>query len=269
VSGDVRFLPIFMDAVSDLRECDAVYLNDVRADGIFLLSEYGDLGKEKGFFMFFLQDHMNYAIDLSAGKDEYMKSISRKLRKDLRSKRKHAINNYGPMRLKKINGREEIEKYFELYLKFSGQAFVSRNKTSIFSDGEIATFFREFLVSMDRKDRLTAHVFFGGDTVMAISFAYRFGRGFKWILTGFNYDCKDVRPGYLFIEELISEMCNMGETHCNCYGHATFYKKQWCNRQEPLYRVFLVKKTARGMVYRNLKYAASALKSKEILVKVK
>ena len=264
-ASEVKILPLLIEALNKRKDWDALHLTDVRAENR-LMTEYNDRPLNHKFIFCVLQDHMDWAVDLSAGKDDYIATISKKLKKDLRAKRKHAIKDYGELRLVGIKGKEEVERYFDLYNKFSSQSFNSRYRRSTFESPEYSAFFKEFLAIMDKKSRLDAHVLFAGEKVLAISFAYKFGKEFNWVLTGFNYEYKYVRPGYLLIEELINEIDRRGQTYYNWYGHARFYKGQWCNRTTPLFQFFLVRPTSRGLYYETLKKTKSILKSNSVFM---
>jgi len=253
-----------------LRQCDgwdALYLPDVRRENC-LLRDYFSAKNNKPFPCFVNSDHFNWAIDLSLGGEKYIKSLSKKMMRDLRAKRKHALRDYGQLNLVRKHGEQEIGKYFEVYRQFSCQAFKNRDKHSTLEDSQYTGFFKDFLIYMDRQNRLYCHVLFGGKTILAISFAYKFGKGFNWVLTGFNYDCKYIRPGYLLIEELLKEVLAHNETYYNWYGYERFYKEQWCNVKEPLYRFFLIKQSFRGYAYKCIHAIESSLRRNHRLMQL-
>lgn len=260
----LRILEILEEALAKRNDWSVLQLTDVRA-GNRLIDEYHDYPQDGHFKLYIVQDHMNWSIDLSNGKENYFATISKKLRRDLRSKRRHILSNYGKLQLKEIKGKEDVEKYFDLYIKFSLHTFTSRNRRSTLEDKKYANFLKDFLVLMDGKERLDGHALIAGDKVMAISFGYRFGKGFNWVLTGFNYDYKYFRPGYLLIEELINNICNHGETYYNWYGHERFYKTQFCNEQSPLFQFLIVNSTLGGFCYMAIKRAEIVAKSNRIL----
>jgi len=245
---ETKILPLLEDALAKRNDWDVLYLTDVRA-GNRLIGEYRSNVVKSHFMLYLSQDHMNWAIDLSLGKENYFAGLSKKLMGDLRRKRKHLINNHGELKLKEIKGKEGVERYFDFYAEFSVRAFSARNRRSILENKRYIAFLREFLVLMDQNQRLDTHALVARDKVMAVSFGYRFGKGFNCVLTSFNYEYKHFRPGYLLIEELVKEICNQGETYYNWYGHAQFYKSQFCNMQTPLYRFLMVKRTVRGYTY--------------------
>jgi CelD/BcsL family acetyltransferase involved in cellulose biosynthesis len=245
---EASLLPELIRALSGRKEWDVLYLPDIRERGR-ILDEIKGNGHCKEIDIAVTCDHMNYAIDLSKGLDKYMSSLSPKLKRDLRSKRKHLKDKCGAITLETAAEEKEVGNVVGLYKKFSKDAFAARNRRSNFENDRYADFFGEFLVRMEKAGRLDAHMLKAGDTALAISFAYRFGRGFNWVLTAFNYEYKYYRPGYILIEELMKEICARGETYYNWYGHGRFYKDQLCNLLEPLYKIIVVRKALKGSSY--------------------
>jgi CelD/BcsL family acetyltransferase involved in cellulose biosynthesis len=264
-NAGLKMLPLIGEALAKKKDWDVLYLSDVRPDN-FLINECRDPGSEHEFNFHLVQDHMNFAIDLTDGQDRYMSTVSGKLKRDLRSKRAHLASHFGKPQLREIRGKNEVMRYFDLYVRFSREAFKGRNRNSNFENSKYTDFFRDFLMLMDENQRLDAHVLAAGDKILAISFGYRFGRGFNWILTGFDYVYKNYRPGYLLIEELIKEICRRGETMYNWYGHDRFYKSQWCNQRTPLYRLFIMKRTLKGACYGALRNMEDSLRSNKVIV---
>jgi CelD/BcsL family acetyltransferase involved in cellulose biosynthesis len=265
VSGDTQLLPLLEGALAARGDWDALYLSDVR-DQSRLLSEHRNCPPCKKLKRVLAQDHMDWAIDLSEGEEKYLKGLSGKLKRDLRAKRQRLEKEYGPLALKEIKGAEAVARHFDLYTQFSLRAFTTRGRRSAFEDERYAAFYKDFLIRMDAKGRLDAHALSAGDRLLALSFGYRFGKGFNWVLTGFNYDYKYFRPGYLLIEELIKEIVRRGETYYNWYSHERFYKAQWCNRRSPLYRFSLFRRTLKGACYGMLRNAERALRSNRAVV---
>lgn len=261
----LKMLPLIREALAQKKDWDVLYLSDVRPDN-FLISEYRDPPSGYEFNFHVVQDHMNFAVDLTGGQDRYMSTVSGKLKRDLRSKRAHLAGHLGEPQLREIRGKKEVMRYFDLYAGFSREAFKGRNRNSSFENGKYTDFFRDFLILMDENRRLDAHALTAGDKVLAISFGHKFGRGFNWILTGFDYNYKNYRPGYLLIEELIKEICRRGETIYNWYGHDRFYKSQWCNQRTPLYRLFIMKRTLKGACYGALRNMEDSLRSNKVIV---
>lgn len=262
---DTRILPLLEEALRGAKDWDVLILTDIRDKSRFI-EELNTRPAKKEFSYNVVQDHVNWAIDISSGLDKYLDSVSSKLRRDLRAKRRHIENKFGKIELKAISGEGEVKRCLDLYRKFSRDAFAARKGKSNFEDEKYSGFFREFLVLMDRSGRLDAHLLTAGKEVLAISFAYRFGRGFNWVLTGFNYEHKYYRPGYILIEELLKEISRRGETYYNWYGYGRFYKSQWCNNQTPLYRLIMVRRSFKGGVYKMLSSAENVFRSNKIIV---
>ena len=265
VTPEAKVLPYLCEALAKKNDWDVLCLTDVPA-GSPLIEEARRSVSNGNFSLSITHSHMNWAIDLAGGIEDYLFTIPNKLRRHLRAKRKYAFQHYGEVKLRAIKGREEVEQYFDLFVRFSRDSFSARNRRSSFENPEQAAFFREFLALMEEKQKLDAHALIAGEKVLAISFGYRFGKGFNWVLTGFNYDYSDLNPGYLLIEELIWEITRRGETYYNWYGHGQFYKTQWCNKQSPLYRFVLVRPTWKGLCYQACQWAEKALRSNQVVV---
>ncbi|MFH0772366.1 MAG: GNAT family N-acetyltransferase [Candidatus Omnitrophota bacterium] len=259
-SEDANAVSLFKEALISNKDWDALCLSDVRAGNI-LISRYEELAADKRFLSLIAQDHMNFEIDLSGGKDKYLSTIPKKLKKDLKQKRKHAVRDYGELRLVKAAGKEEVGRYFDIHSDFSNTAFNERNRKNSFETDNCRDFLKEFLSAMDEKGRLDAYALFAGDNILAVIFGYRFGEGFNWAFTSFDYERRYVRPGYLLIEELIDEILRRKDAFCNCYGYESFYKNQWCNKLTPLYRFCLMRHSLRGYFYEVFQEATGILRS--------
>lgn len=262
----IELIPVLYEALSKKNDWDALHLKEVEKKNA-LISEYNKDARKRRFSTYAVHDHLDWAVDISSGKDNYLMGLAKKFRRDLRSKRKYAIKNYGSLTLKEIKGKEEVGHYFKMYSNFSINAFDARKMKSNFQDGRYTSFFNEFLSLMDRKRLLKAHVLYAGDKVLAISFAYISGNELDWILTAYNQEYKYVRPGYLLIEELIEEMDRSGITRLNWYGYEAFYKTQWCNKTSGLYQFLIFNKTIRALLYRSIQSFIRFLKSNPIIVK--
>lgn len=259
------FLSLFKQALEETRGWDIVYLPELREDNLLMQEYRNNPRPDKKFICYTILDHFNWAIDLSAGKETYLRTISRDLLNDLRVKRNHAIKTIGPLKLVAIKGDDGVSRYFDVYAKFSVQAFKDRSRNSNFENNRYVDFFREFLLDMEDKNMLDTHVLFAGDTILAISFAYRFGKGFNWVLTGFNYEYKYLRPGYLLIEALLEEILQRKETYFNWYGYERLLKRQWCNCKEPLYRFYLTRRSFKTFCFRNLQRLEQVIRQNKII----
>ncbi len=264
-SAETLFLPILIEGLKERRDWDALYLPDVRHESR-LISEAQKYTANGILDLRLVQDHMNWAIDLSGGTEKYLAALSGKMKRDLRSKRQRLEKECGPVALRPIVDEEDVKRYFDLYIQFSCRAFAERERRSTLGDSKYSSFLKEFLIIMSRNKRLDGHLLMAGDKIMALSFGYRFGKGFNWALTGFNYEYKYYRPGYLLIEELVKEISRRGDSYYNWYGHERFYKTQWCNSQAPLYRLFLARNTLRGRCYRALNDIETKVRSNKFVV---
>jgi CelD/BcsL family acetyltransferase involved in cellulose biosynthesis len=253
-------------ALDGRKGWDALYLPEVRSCSA-LISEYKHPAQDKRSACFAFQDHMNMSIDISSGRESYMKAVgNRRLREDLRSRRRRAAAECGDLLLKKITGQAEIGRAFDMYAEFSLEAFDRRNRRSNFADERQRSFFRELLVALERKDRIDSYALTAGDAVLAVIFGYRSGKNFNWALTAFNYNYSHLRPGCLLTEELVNEMERRGQSVCNCYGYGSFYKNQWCNSLTPLHRFVMIRKSLKGMIYKTIFNAENSMRSNKTAV---
>lgn len=260
------FLSLLRDALLERSDWDVLCLSDVRSEAKRFLEVPESFSKELLFYI--TTDHFNWAIDLSSGIDDYYAKFSKKLKRDLRSKRRYISENYGELNLEQVKGEERIEECFRFYADFSKSSFSARNRKSAFNNDRYSNFFNEFLITMDKKDRLDAHILSAGGKVLAISFGYRFGKGFNWVLTGFNHEYKYARPGYILIEELIKETIKRGDDYYNWYGYERFYKGQWCNKKEPLFKFVVANKTVSGLSYCVIGWTKEKIRSNDFILRL-
>ena len=243
--------PVFTlleEAITECGEIDALSLPNVRGEN-GILREIRSASRGKGSIRYAPQDHFNFAIDLSSGKEAYFSGLSNELRTGLRRKRKRAVRDYGEVKLRRAGEEGELRSYLDHHVKYSIDAFRGRGRRNIIEDERYRSFFDELFTLMGEKGRMDVYALYAGTSLIAVMLFYRFGKGFNWVFNSFDYDFRNVGPGYLLMEEVIYEILRQGESLCNCYGHESFFKKQWCNLQTPMYRVFTAKRSVRGSLY--------------------
>jgi len=190
-----------------------------------------------------IKSGFNGVIDLIKGYDFVVGNLPKRLNRYLGSGKKKA-RLMGGLKLKKYEGSADIRNLFKEYKDMSIRSFRMRNAYSAFEDMTNANFFGDLLEVFDKKGRLDAHRLTIGDEALAISFGYRFGKGYKWILTTFNPDFQKLRPGHLLIDLLIQEAISNGDPYFDMYyGGELFYKQQWCNRIVPINRIVIYRNT--------------------------
>ncbi|MDO8524887.1 MAG: GNAT family N-acetyltransferase [Candidatus Omnitrophota bacterium] len=265
-AGDgVKIFRCLLDAIAARNDWDVLYLPDVRQESR-LTAEFEAEKNDKRFMLYSVYDHMNWAIDLSGGKEAYLRALSSKLKRDLRSKRKRLEENYGRLRLEVVSGSREVSDLFCKYKEFSLKAFSSRGRKSAFAEPLYADFFRSIIIGMEKRGLLTAHALIAGDKITAVSFGYNADKRFDWILTAFDYDYRYYRPGYILIEELIGYITERGGISYNWYGHERFYKSQWCNAPTPLMRLHAARRTPGGYFYKYAERAERIMRSNSLLL---
>ncbi len=240
------FFSVFEKALQARGDWDILFLTDLRHRH-FCVSGFQTRAYPFIFPYHEAEQGMNWSIDISCGFEKYLQSLSGRFKKDLRLRRRRLLEQRGEIRLVEISGRGDIEKHFDMYADFSKTSFDGRGGESNFTDPLYRAFFREFLVLMDEKKRLSCHALLAGDQVLAIAFGYRLRNELNLVLTSFNLHLKEYRPGYLLIEEMIKKVDATQETSFNMFGGERFYKRQWGNRVEPLYQIKIYRN--RGIQY--------------------
>lgn len=179
----------------------------------------------------------NGLIDLRDGYDSVLSNLPHRLYRNIKiGKRKARL--IGELRLDRIQGRANIKRLFEEYREMSIKSFRSRNSISAFENDIQNSFFAELLEIFDAKGVLEADRLTLADKTLAISFAYRFGRGFKWILQAFNPDFHKLGPGHLLIDALVKRAVAKGDPYFDMYyGGEIVYKQRWCNKMIPLIKI--------------------------------
>lgn len=254
-----RYIEELLRWLNQEKGWDILHFKNVRAQHVLV----GFSRKYPSSFM--IQDHMNWAIDLSEGVEFYFKRHSKKFLKDLRSKRRRVIQEHGPLCLLPISSENELKKYLELYRNYSIQLFHLKQEKSNFEDEYYFNFFLNFLILMEKHQKLRAYVLKAGSKVLAMNFNLQLDNGFHWLLTSFNPEMHYFRPGCLLAEETIRLLAHEKQTYYNWYGHASFFKTQWCNKVEPLYRIKVVRGSLLNYGYH---YAEEWVRSNPMLKKL-
>lgn len=205
----------------------------------------------------------NGIIDLTKGYNSIFENLPERLKRYLiRGKQKASL--IGELQLNKIKGIADINHLFSEFRDLSVRSFRIRNSISAFADTNYSNFFKEIIEIFERNGRLDAHRLSADNKTLGISFGYRFGEGFKWILTCFNPDFQNLRPGHLLIDFLIREAIAIGDPYFDMYyGGELFYKQQWCNRMIPIQRIEIYRN---NLVNKSLLYGESVLRSNKLLI---
>jgi len=215
---------------------------------------------------FYLADAgLNGIIDLQKGYDGVINNVSRRLVRYLHSAKNEA-EKLGKLKLSKADGAVNIDRLFKEFRGFSIRSFRSRNNVSAFENPAYANFYAELLQTLDKKQMLDAHKLTAGEVTLGISFGYRFGKGFKWILTSFNPSFYKMRPGHLLLDFLVREAIENGDPYFDMYyGGEVFYKQQWCNNMVPLQKAEIYR---RNLFNKSLIWGERTLRSNNELLGV-
>jgi CelD/BcsL family acetyltransferase involved in cellulose biosynthesis len=150
-----------------------------------------------------------------------------------------------------MRGTSEVRALFREHVGLSIRSFEGRKRVSGFHDETWTGFFGELLETFEARGWLDAHCLTAGTSTLGISFGYRLGKGFQWILTSFNPDFAELRPGHLLIDALVKEAIQLGDPFFDMfYGGEQLYKRQWCTEQIPLRRITIHRdKTVTKLLY--------------------
>ena len=202
-------------------------------------------------------------VDLTKGYKHIIDNLPKRLNRYLRSiKQKAEVAS--KLRLHKITGSLNVRNLFKEYRDLSIRSFRQRNKISAFEDKVYSSFYEEILEIFDRKKRLDAYRLTTENATLGITFGYRLGGNFKWILTVFNPDFSQLRPGHLLIDALIKAAIKNEDKYFDMYyGGEVFYKQQWCNEMIPLKTIQIYRK---NLINASFVWAENALRSSTVLI---
>jgi len=202
-------------------------------------------------------------VDLSKGYEEVFDNLNKRLKRYIRRGCNEA-GRLGELKLCRVKGKLNIRELFKEYVTFSKRSFKIRNSLSVFEDGQFSNFFGELFEIFDEKQMLDAHRLTTGSHTLGISFGYRLGKGFKWILTVYNPEFYKLRPGHLLLNFLIQEAIKNGDPYFDMYyGGELFYKQQWCNIMLPLKRIEIFR---RNLFNTSFVYIEKTLRSNKTLI---
>lgn len=256
----VNFIDCFL-STSKENSCWDIFVLDRVLENSHILADIKTsqiLNSNKGALKYrILNDDFNAAIDLTKGYKAVFDALPHRLKRYIiRGKEKADL--MGGLRLNRARGAYQIGDLFKDFREISIKSFRDRSSASSFQDATYSNFFAEILENFERHGRLEAHRLSVADKTLGISFGYRFGKGFKWILTAFNADYSSLRPGHLLIDLLIQEAISNQDPYFDMYyGGELFYKQQWCDVMVPIYKVEIYRDS---LVNKAVLYAQGALR---------
>lgn len=262
ISNGLHFMKCLVHALRDAPEWEIFALDRILANNLFLKQFEKEGGSVPNEFSSYIFDAgFNGIIDLKFGYEAILRRLSQRLRRYIiRSKCK-----IGEIKLNRIGGRSNIVGLFKEYRDLSIRAFRERKEVSAFESEKNSAFFAELLLKLYDKQRLDAHKLSAGLNTLGISFGYRFGKGFKWILTTFNHDFWRLRPGHLLIDALVKEAIENNDDYFDMYyGGELFYKRQWCTDFIPLKQLIICRN---NILNKTIISSEKAFRSNRILMK--
>lgn len=264
VDKSVNPLGPLMDLLKGRTGWDNIVLSRVLAgDPIGNYIKSIDWGRYNGIRCRLSDSDSNGTIDLSVGYEGIIGRLNNRLRKYLANGRDEA-RKMGKLELIRMRGANDVRRLFEEYKRLSISSFRARKAASAFEETAYGNFFGELLEAFDAKGRLDAHRLAAGPNTLAVSFGYRTGKDFKWILTAYNPEFQRMRPGHMMLDFLIQEAIKNGDTNFDMYyGGELFYKQQWCNRVVPLMRLEISRDS---ILNTSAMYAEKAVRSNRALL---
>jgi CelD/BcsL family acetyltransferase involved in cellulose biosynthesis len=245
----------FLKSLKKLKNWDTIDLPRIRSR---FLEQYRKNNKVNKFKSLVFQESSNASIIIDMNSEDFLMTVSSNLRNNVRKARKKA-EKIGSVKLMKMEAPNDIEKLIDDFFLFSIETRFDRGGRSEFTDIKKQDFTRQILLKYSSKGLLDAHVLYFGEIMAAISFGYRFQKGFKWIFTTYNPDLQKISPGHTLIFELINYCYKIGDPYFDTYGGGhVFYKKQWCNKFDSLYYFIIFNNTFSNIIF----YVARTIKLK-------
>lgn len=232
-----------IDSLRERRGWDSLLFSRVLNEN-FLIEQMRNISwKSYGNFSHYEGNAgFNGMIDLANGYEYVFRRLNNRLRKYICNGKKEA-SQLGRLMLLKIKGISNVRELFGEYKKLSVSSFRARRGISAFEHESYSNFFGGLLEVFEKKEKLDAHKLIAGSNTLGISFGYRFGNGFKWILTTYNSTFHSFRPGHLLLDALVQEAVKNGDLYFDMYyGGEVLYKQQWCDRMIPLRKLEIYRK---------------------------
>ena len=236
----------FINSLKKLKNWEFLDLPRIRS-GFF--ERYREKNKVAGLRMIVFKDNLNASIIIDRNSEDYLMTVSSNLRNNVRKARKKA-KKLGEIVLNKIEAIKDIENLYNKFILFSIESRHNRGSSSEFIDKMKQEFTKKLLIRFSSKGLLDAHALFFGETLAAISFGFRYKKGFKWIFTSYNPDLHNISPGHTLIFELVNYCYQRGDSYFDTYaGGQVFYKKQWCNKFDSLYHFMIFNNNIKAILY--------------------
>ena len=276
-SGSINLLEELINALRKRRDWDTVIFQRVlEGDPMIDFLPRINWQDHKNLRYRVKEAGFNGMIDLSVGYEGVIGNLNNRLKRYI-LRGKESLQRLGDVGLVRVRGAHEVAGLFREYKELSIRSFSKRDGLSAFSNERYGNFFGEILVLFEKTGRLDAHKLTAGASTLGISFGYRMGPGFKWILTAYNPDYESLRPGHLLLDFLIREAIKNKDPYFDMYyGGEVFYKRQWCNKMIPLKTVEIFRKNilnasiikGRDFAYRNPGIMNLAKKGRLILRRI-
>jgi CelD/BcsL family acetyltransferase involved in cellulose biosynthesis len=170
-------------------------------------------------------DESCWVLDLSAAIDgDWEAVLPAKQRHEVRRKRRRFEATHGVAQL--VSGPEHLDAFVDLHRQSEG------DKAGFMTDS-MAAFFEDLLsvpgVSVD--------VLHDGSSALAAAFGFIAGDGYYLYNSGFDRDKREISPGIVLVDALVSRSVADGLSHFDFLKGDEVYKQRMGARERPLFRL--------------------------------
>jgi CelD/BcsL family acetyltransferase involved in cellulose biosynthesis len=182
-----------------------------------------------------------YHLGLGGSADHVLARLSRSLRKRIRSKHRKLAER-GAVVHRRATTAEEVERYLSVFLEQKSARFAEHGVQNAFSEPGVEAFLREASKSGIEQGTpvIEIHVLEGNGEVLALFSGTSDGRHFSCMFNSYTLgENARFSPGYLLLNELISDCANRGLKVLDLGVGEARYKAEFCDKVEPLFDSFL------------------------------
>ena len=181
-----------------------------------------------------------YCIENISDVDNYMLELPKKTRYHLRKGLK-IIEGSGGLDIRQPNSLKELGEYFEAYVNLAVDSFRKRGKRNSFENSNFAEFYIQFFQQLFNRSLLDCYVLKYNNDYLAIHFGVKTPNTLHYILTAHNNKYGELSPGHILIYTLLKNLGSKKRLDLH-FGRNVLYKKQWANKTEDVYEIFMLKK---------------------------
>ena len=186
-----------------------------------------------------------WTVKLPASREEYEATLLRsKDRKEQRRKRRNLAERLGEAVLVVAGSRQQADEFFETLKSMRAERFKGRN--DLLREQKFAPFYQA--VASDWKDFASVATVQAGNKMIAALLALRHENNYVLIMHSFAADIKELSPGIVALDELISYLIGAKMDHCDFTIGNESYKRQF-GVMESMMLQGVDAVTPRGMIF--------------------